>query len=102
MGSNWIGAGQGMIDPLKESKAMETRLKNRITNRQQEKQAYDGGDWRQTAANYAKEDEYMTDLGIHPDKLELQKLETMQQTVEEPPNNSNNDKTNKEVVNETT
>jgi lambda family phage portal protein len=58
----WIGAGRGMIDPLKETQADVLALKAGITTKEAVIARRDGGDWRRTARQIRREiqvdDEY--------------------------------------------
>ena len=45
LGSEWVGPGQGHIDPVRESTAAEKRLKNKITTLAQETAEYNGNDY---------------------------------------------------------
>ena len=73
--TDWIGAGQGMIDPMKETTAAEKRIKNRITTREREYQQLVGGDWFVAMTNFSKEIDHLDELDINPDKLEQQKAD---------------------------
>lgn len=66
--AGWIGAGQGMIDPMKETTAAEKRIKNRITTREREYEQLVGGDWYGAMNNFAKEIDHLDDLEINPEQ----------------------------------
>lgn len=51
----WIGAGQGQIDPLKETQAAVLRLKAGLSTKETEIAKLSGGDYRQTARQIARE-----------------------------------------------
>lgn len=65
--SAWIGSGQGMIDPMKETNAAEKRIKNRISTREREYEQLVGGDWYGAMNNFAKEVDHLDDLKINPE-----------------------------------
>lgn len=52
----WIGAGQGLIDPLKETQAYVLQLNNRLTTRERVMARMHGADWRAEVAQMARED----------------------------------------------
>ncbi|TPN04552.1 phage portal protein [Mesorhizobium sp. B2-1-2] len=51
----WIGAGQGQIDPLKETQAAVLKIKNGLSTKETEIAKMSGGDWRKTARQIARE-----------------------------------------------
>ena len=51
----WIGAGQGMIDPLKETQAQVLALKHGLTTKEVEIARRAGSDWRAVAKQIARE-----------------------------------------------
>lgn len=51
----WIGAGQGQIDPLKETQALVLQLKYGLTTKEVVIARLSGGDWRKTARQIARE-----------------------------------------------
>lgn len=62
----WIGAGRGMIDPLKETQAYKMQVDARFTTRERVIMQIHGSDWRDEFDQFAREDEEMTRLGIQP------------------------------------
>lgn len=53
----WIGAGQGMIDPLKETQAFLLQVNNGFTTRERVIAQIHGGDWRDEFNQMAREKE---------------------------------------------
>ncbi|MER9522505.1 phage portal protein [Mesorhizobium sp. M0292] len=51
----WIGAGQGQIDPLKETQAAVLRVKNGLSTQESEIAKMTGGDWRKVKRQIARE-----------------------------------------------
>ncbi|MGX7874471.1 phage portal protein [Mesorhizobium sp. ORM6] len=51
----WIGAGQGQIDPLKETQAAVLKIVNGLSTKEIEIAKMSGGDWRKTARQIARE-----------------------------------------------
>ncbi|RWX68914.1 phage portal protein, partial [Mesorhizobium sp. M4B.F.Ca.ET.089.01.1.1] len=51
----WIGAGQGQIDPLKETQAAVLKIKNGLSTKETEIAKMSGGDWRKIARQIARE-----------------------------------------------
>jgi lambda family phage portal protein len=51
----WIGAGRGQIDELKETQAAVLRLKYRLSTREVEIARLSGGDWRKVARQNRRE-----------------------------------------------
>lgn len=56
----WIGAGQGLIDPLKETQAYVLQLNNRLTTRERVMARMHGADWRNEMAQMQREDAEMS------------------------------------------
>lgn len=71
--SYWVGSGQGSLDPLREAKASVIRLNAKLTNREEEYAEAHGGRWDASIDKYAREEEYLADLGLEnkPDPEEL-------------------------------
>lgn len=71
--SYWVGSGQGSLDPLREAKASVIRLNANLTNREEEYAEAHGGRWDASIDKYAREEEYLADLGLEnrPDPEEL-------------------------------
>lgn len=53
--ADWIGAGRGMIDPLKETQADILALKGGLTTKEEVISRRSGGDWRRVAKQIARE-----------------------------------------------
>lgn len=51
----WIGAGQGLIDPLKETQAHVLQLNNGLTTRERVMARLNGADWRNDFRQLARE-----------------------------------------------
>lgn len=51
----WIGAGLGQIDPLKETQAIVLQLKNGLTTKEVAIAKLNGGDWRAVTRQIARE-----------------------------------------------
>lgn len=51
----WIGAGQGQIDPLKETQAAVLKIKNGLSTKEIEIARMSGGDWRKIGRQIARE-----------------------------------------------
>ena len=54
-GCMWIGASMGHVDPLKEVKAAQMRIKMHITTEEQEASEYNGNDWANNIRQRKKE-----------------------------------------------
>lgn len=61
--SKWIGAGRGWIDPTKEIEAARMRLETGISTLEAEC-AEQGTDWREVQDQRAREQTYVTSLGL--------------------------------------
>lgn len=61
---DWIGQGQGMINPSQETTAALNRIKGRISTREREYEQVIGGDWYGAMNNYKKEVDHLEDLQI--------------------------------------
>ena len=59
----WIGAGQGQIDPLKETQASILKLRNGLSTKEFEIARLHGGDWRKVARQIARERGMDEELG---------------------------------------
>lgn len=53
--AEWIGAGQGLIDPLKETQAHVLQLNNGLTTRERVMARLNGADWRNDFRQIARE-----------------------------------------------
>lgn len=54
-GCLWMGASMGHVDPIKEVKAAEMRIKNNISTQEQEAMEYNGNDWNENVRQRKKE-----------------------------------------------
>lgn len=54
---DWVGAGQGQIDPLKETQAAVLKIKNGLSTKEQEIARISGGDYRRVARQIQRERE---------------------------------------------
>lgn len=64
----WIGAGQGQIDPLKETQASILKIKAGLSTKEIEIAKMSGGDWRATARQISREraeDEFYKNPSIY-------------------------------------
>jgi lambda family phage portal protein len=64
LSAQWVGDAMGQIDPLKEAKAIESRLASGVTTLEQETMAYSGGDWAQNTEQRGREVEKRRELGL--------------------------------------
>lgn len=62
--ASWIGAGRGMIDPLKETQADLLALKAGLTTKEDVIARRDGGDWRRNAKQIKREFDNDKSLGL--------------------------------------
>ena len=62
----WIGAGRGQIDPLKETQAAVLRESHNITNLEQEIGQL-GGDWRTVLKQRRREKKLLEEYGLLPE-----------------------------------
>lgn len=60
----WIGAGRGQIDPLKETQASILRIKSGLSTKETEIAQLSGGDWRRNARQIQREYELDKKLEI--------------------------------------
>ncbi|NLV58695.1 MAG: phage portal protein [Clostridiales bacterium] len=51
----WMGVSAGHVDPIKEVKAAEMRIKNNITTQEQEAAEFNGNDWAENIRQRKKE-----------------------------------------------
>lgn len=68
--AQWIGAGQPVIDPLKEAKAIQVMLSEGLTTREAEA-AKRGLDWREVDKQRAREMRSEQELGLHYGDTEI-------------------------------
>lgn len=69
---DWIGAGRGQIDELKETQAALLRIKGGLSTHEAEI-AKQGGDYRKTFRQLARENKLAEELGIDISQLDPQK-----------------------------
>jgi lambda family phage portal protein len=60
----WTGPGQGQLDPLKETNASVMRVQNTLSTYEDEKIAYDGGDWGATVSRRSREEALLKSKGL--------------------------------------
>lgn len=60
-GCMWMGASMGHVDPLKEVKAAEQRIRNNISTQEQEASEYNGNDWNENIRQRKVEIEALAD-----------------------------------------
>jgi lambda family phage portal protein len=63
-GAEWNGAGQGQIDPLKETQAALGRIGGNLSSHEQEAVAIDGRDWVSTVTRLGREKKKIEKLGL--------------------------------------
>ena len=63
-GSDWVGPGMGMIDPVRETTAALLRIAGKLSNHEKEFTKIDGGDWLGTAKVLARENKTLTKIGL--------------------------------------
>lgn len=66
-GASWTGDAMGVLDPQRETAAIEKALELRLTTRSREAMLRDGTHWEETAEQLAREEATMTRLGIKPE-----------------------------------
>lgn len=66
-GATWTGDAMGVLDPQRETAAIEKALKLKLTTRSREAMLRDGSNWEETAEQLAREDATMERLGIKPE-----------------------------------
>jgi lambda family phage portal protein len=63
--AEWFGPTQGQLDPLKEVKAAEARVKNGFSTRQRETMELTGGDWELNHRQRVKEERMRKEAGLN-------------------------------------
>jgi len=63
-GAEWSGAGQGQIDPLKETQAAELRIKTALSTYEDEAVALSGGNWEGRVSRLARERAILVEKGL--------------------------------------
>lgn len=63
---DWLGAGRGQIDELKETQAAVLRINNNLSTHEVELARIHGADWRQVFKQKAREKKVMDELDIAP------------------------------------
>ena len=86
---NWIGAGRGQIDELKETQAADLRVTRRLSTREAEIARIHGSDWREVFNQIAREEEAAEELGIQP--VAEQQMERQLDIQEDSNNDQEND-----------
>ena len=59
--AEWVGAGQGQIDPLKETQAAMLKVQNGFSTLEHETARMNGGDWRSVSRQRAREQRLLRD-----------------------------------------
>jgi capsid protein len=62
--AEWNGPTQGQLDPLKEVKAAEARVRNGFSTRQRETMELTGGDWEMNHRQRVKEERMRKEAGL--------------------------------------
>ena len=83
--AEWIGTGNGWIDPLREAEAAGVRMATGVSTLKSET-ADQGRDWKKNALQRARERKKLIALGLDPDPGQI---ETRSQTITEPPAQGN-------------
>lgn len=65
-GSKWAGDGPGAIDPEKEARGAQERMKAGLTTLPEEIVAYDGGDWEQKHRDQVRVKRARVEAGLEP------------------------------------
>lgn len=86
----WLGPGRPHIDPDRESKADERKLRNGITT-WEAVCAEDGEDWEDVLTQQARERKLMRQLGMDPDRMLGVNANTPQQPQSPPENDPADD-----------
>lgn len=63
-GSKWSGAGQGQLDPLKETQAAAMRIEKNLSSYEDESQKIAGGDWESNMTRKQRETQFLKDKGL--------------------------------------
>jgi capsid protein len=63
--AEWNGPTQGQLDPLKEVKAAEARVRNGFSTRQRETMELTGGDWELNHRQRVKEERMRKEAGLN-------------------------------------
>ncbi len=73
-GSEWSGAGQGQIDPLKETQAAQARINARLSTHEDESVAISGKNWGDQVNRLSREQKILKekDLYIPPQSMQGQ------------------------------
>lgn len=94
----WVGAGNGQIDPLKETKASQLKIEANLSTHEDEYMADTGGKWDAAMERRAREKTRLEKLGLYTDVVETsQKLEDPNATEPQPeddPEDTNKDDNN--------
>ena len=73
--AEWNGPTQGQLDPWKEVKAAEARVKNGFSTRQRETMELTGGDWSMNHRQRAKEERMRREAGLADTETKLKNEE---------------------------
>ncbi len=72
--ADWVGAGRGQIDPLKETQAAILKIKNGLSTQEHEAAMISGQDWRRIQRQRAREMQLAEDLdlpaGVYADEVD--------------------------------
>lgn len=64
-GAEWSGAGQGQIDPMKETQAAQLRIQARLSTYEDESVALSGKDWTGQVNRLAREESILKEKGLY-------------------------------------
>lgn len=92
---DWIGAGRGQIDPVKETQAAGLKIKYGLSTREMEIAQMYGGDWRRVARQNAREMELDEKLGI-PSIYESNDTTDMENALSEKPREAKKETTDED------
>jgi capsid protein len=84
-GAFWVGPGQGQIDPWKETRAAELKIKTRLSNHEIEHAQIHGDDWEKSMDQLAREKKYLEehDLDTPQASTETDDAQVQMDTIEE-------------------
>tara|TARA_Y100000310_G_scaffold344838_1_gene459899 strand:- start:17905 stop:19485 length:1581 start_codon:yes stop_codon:yes gene_type:complete len=87
----WIGAGQGQIDPLKETKAAVLKIDSNLATHEDQYTAETGEKWDEMIPRRAREEETLIELNLKQDPT-LEEAPEDEDEEEETPDNDNEEK----------
>lgn len=64
-GSEWTGAGQGQVDPLKETQAAQLRIQARLSTYEDESVALSGKNWGDQINRLSREEAILKEKGLY-------------------------------------